>query len=206
MSTVNGTTGSSAANNALNSTPRGMASLKSEDFFKILTTELRQQDPFEPTKTSDMISQVSQIRDIELNGTLTNTLNQLTQAQTTNGVGGWIGKYIAAKSANADGSPRVVGGVVTGVHITDDGTSVLELDTGENVLAKDVTLVTTPENAQAALNSANANANNGQNTAGSQNAGNAGSNSNTNGTNGGTAKAQTHKRSWMHKLADMLTV
>ncbi len=56
MSTTAVTSATSAAQTVFD---RGLSGLKSEDFFNILVTELKQQDPFEPAKTADMIGQVS---------------------------------------------------------------------------------------------------------------------------------------------------
>src|SRR5262245_48406532 len=93
---------------------RGVASLSSEDFFKIMISELRQQDPLSPAKTSDMISQVSQIRSIELSGRLTDTLDQIAGQQRTAGASDLLGKFVAAATAGPDGQALVTEGVVTG--------------------------------------------------------------------------------------------
>jgi flagellar basal-body rod modification protein FlgD len=124
---------------------RGISSMKSEDFFKLLVTELRQQDPFEPAKTGDMIGQVSQIRSIELSTALTSSLEQLSQQQRTAGASELLGKYVTASVPGADGRPSEVSGVVTGVRFNPDGTAVLELDSGASVMAAHVTRVTTLE-------------------------------------------------------------
>jgi len=124
---------------------RGLGSLNSEDFFSILVTELQNQDPFEPAKTEDMISQVAQIRDIELSGQLTDTLSQLTAQQRMNGCSALIGKYVQAITLSADGAASVQEGVVTGIQFGQDGRALLELDTGEAILATSVVRVTTLE-------------------------------------------------------------
>ncbi len=122
---------------------RGLSSLKSEDFFELLVTELKQQDPLEPAKTADMIGQVSQIRSIELSTQLTETLESLARTQRTAGASDMIGKYVRAETPLGDGTTSVVEGVVTGVHFNYDGSATLELDNGQAVASKDVTQVTT---------------------------------------------------------------
>lgn len=124
---------------------RGLARMKSEDFFRILTAELQQQDPFEPAKTSDMIGQVAQIRDIELSAKLDETLTAMTQHQRTNGAAELIGKFVVTASVDAAGQAVTAAGVVSGVRFGTDGTALLELDNGQVVRSADVTLVTTPE-------------------------------------------------------------
>jgi flagellar basal-body rod modification protein FlgD len=124
---------------------RGLESLRSEDFMRILITELQQQDPLEPSNTSDMISDVSQIRSIELSGKLTKSLEELAGRQRLTGLGELIGKYVSALVKNADGSQSQVAGVVTGVRSQPDNKTVLELDSGLSVEAARVTWITTAE-------------------------------------------------------------
>jgi len=123
--------------------------MSSGDFFKLLIAELRQQDPLEPTKTGDMIGQVSQIRSIELSQQLTSTLQQLTHQQRTTGASELLGKYVEATATNSDGEPSTVSGVVTGVRFGHDGVMLLELDSGQVVRAADVTRIAATEPAQA---------------------------------------------------------
>lgn len=123
--------------------PRGLGGMTSEDFFKILVTEMQNQDPFEPANTADMISQVSQIRSIELSSKLTDTLDLLTGQQRIGGASELIGKYVQAITIAVDGSQTLHEGVVTGVSFTADGLAVLELDTGEAVPATAVVRITT---------------------------------------------------------------
>lgn len=124
--------------------------IKSEDFFRLLIAELQQQDPFEPTKTSDMIGSVSRIRDMEQSQQLVATLAQLTRQQRTAGAGDLLGKYVEAVRLGADGTPALIAGVVTGVRFATDGTAVLELDTGQTVRASDVRRISTVDGAHAA--------------------------------------------------------
>jgi flagellar basal-body rod modification protein FlgD len=130
---------------------RGLASLATEDFFKILVTEMQNQDPFEPSDSSDLISQVSQIRTIEQADTLTSTLDRLTQQQRMGGVTGLIGKYVQAIAMNEDGDETLYEGVVTSVFFNTDGSAVLELDTGQAIPADTVVRVTTLDEIALAL-------------------------------------------------------
>jgi flagellar basal-body rod modification protein FlgD len=139
---------SSITGSTSTTTDRGVGAMKSEDFFKLLITELKQQDPLEPSKTADMIGQVSQIRSIELSKNMTDALTQLSQQQHTTGTSELLGKYITATVKAADGTASELAGIVTGVRFGSEG-AVLELDTGQTVLANDVTRVTTAENAPA---------------------------------------------------------
>lgn len=139
-------------------TDRGMDALKSEDFFKILVTELQQQDPLNPSETADMISQVSQIRSIELSKNLTDALTQLSEQQRTTGTTELLGKHVTATLESEDGTEQEVSGIVTGVRFASDGTAVLELDTGATVRAADVTRVVSPDVLDALASAADADA------------------------------------------------
>jgi|GEM_PF-1063535 len=120
---------------------RGIGSLKSEDFFHILVTELQQQDPLQPSDTGDLVNQVSQIRGIELSSQLTKTLDELSRQQRVTGSSDMIGKFVTAVAADAGGNPTFIDGVVTGVRFDTDGAAVLELDSGQAVRADDVVRV-----------------------------------------------------------------
>ena len=142
-----------------------MNSLQSEDFFKILVTELQQQDPLQPSKTSDLIGQVSQIRSIELSKNLTDALTQVTRNQRVAGASELIGKYVTATVEGTDGTTQEVSGVVTSVRFDADGSAVLELDTGQSVPADSVTRITSAENAASSTaNGTTANATTGSTT------------------------------------------
>jgi flagellar basal-body rod modification protein FlgD len=140
---------SAASTASVKSSSDGFDSMDSADFFKLLVTELKNQDPFSPSDTSDMISEVSQIRNIELSGELTDTLQQLSDRQRSLGSAELIGKYVEATTTSADGSEQTSAGVVTGIRFASDGNVVLELDTGTSVSATDVTFVSTLDQLEA---------------------------------------------------------
>ncbi len=130
---------------------RGLSSLSSEDFFRILVTEMQLQDPLSPSETSDMIGQVSQIRSIELSSKLTDTLDTLVLQQKTSSAGGLVGKYVSAEVTAANGAKSSIEGVVMAVRFDSDGSTVLELDTGEAVRMADVKHITTLEALESVL-------------------------------------------------------
>lgn len=128
----------------------------SEDFFKILITEMQQQDPFEPTDTSDMIGQISDISTIETSKHLTDVLNKLTQQQHSAGTSELLGRFVIASLEDAEGTQYEIGGVVTGVQFEPDGSALLELDTGELIPAAKVTNVMSAERAEELMAAAQA--------------------------------------------------
>ncbi len=134
--------GSTTATTATSSSRTSMDRMSSEDFFALLVSELKNQDPLEPSKTSDMISQVSQIRSIEQSHQLSETLEQLTLQQRTAGASELLGKYVEATRTAYDGTTTEISGIVTGIRFAGNGTAILELDSGETLLATDVSRVT----------------------------------------------------------------
>lgn len=131
---------------------RGVNSLRSEDFFRLLVTELQQQDPLEPTKTDDMIGQVSQIRSIEQNERLNVALQRMTDQQRMTGGTELLNKYVVAQMTDEAGNQHTAEGIVTSVRFTTDGVALLELDNGQTVRAQDVQAVRNLDGSSAATN------------------------------------------------------
>jgi flagellar basal-body rod modification protein FlgD len=144
-SAISATTSASSS-----SSTAGLNRMTSEDFYNLLVTELQQQDPLEPTKTADMIGQVSQIRSIEQSAQLTQTLQQLTQQQRTAGASDLLGKYVEGVGLGADGNAALISGLVTSIRFGSDGTAIIELDSGGMLSANNITRVSdTAENVNA---------------------------------------------------------
>ena len=123
------------------STTNGMTSLDSEDFMKILIAQLQQQDPMNPMSNEAMVSQMSAIRDMEMNYTLTETLKQMTAEQRFAGAAGLIGKYVTGVVEDSGGEENSLEGVVTSVRFSASGKAILELDTGESLPLEKLTEV-----------------------------------------------------------------
>lgn len=150
----------SAINGAGTQTPQrttrdhGVGAMKSEDFFRIMVTELQNQDPLQPNKTSDMISEVSQVRTIEQSTKLGDTLDALVRQQRMSDASGMIGKFVTGDAPGGDGATHRIGGVVTALHYNSDGEATLQLDSGDTLSLSQVQLVTTQEQAQLAAQQA----------------------------------------------------
>ena len=127
------------------STTRGQpasrfSEMSSEDFIKIIFTELSNQDPFKPNDSSALLQQMSSIRSIESDIKLTDQLKTLvTQNQLASG-GNLIGKFIGGLTSDNNR----VAGLVVAVSRTDDVVS-LELDNGWSVPINNVERVIDPD-------------------------------------------------------------
>ncbi len=113
--------------------------LSSEDFMKIIFTELQQQDPFEPNDSSALLEQLNSIRAIESDIDLTKNLESIVFQNQLATAGNMIGKTIEGLTATND---RVVGNVFAVIREGDKVT--LQLDTGWEVPADNVQVIVDP--------------------------------------------------------------
>ncbi len=116
---------SSIGNGAVATGVDRFAEMSSEDFIKVLFTELQNQDPLAPNDSGALIEQLSGLRNIESQLALQDELKSLVSANQVASAGNLIGKTVAG----IDGFNNQVTGVVTSVRVTDDVVT-LELDNG----------------------------------------------------------------------------
>ncbi|MHC4429383.1 MAG: flagellar hook capping FlgD N-terminal domain-containing protein [Planctomycetota bacterium] len=106
-------------------TPNGFSGIKSEDFIKIIFTELSNQDPFQPNDSSALLEQLNSIRSIESDLELIEKLDSLVLENKMSGAAGMIGRLVEGLTPSND---RVGGTVVAVSREADD--VILELDNG----------------------------------------------------------------------------
>lgn len=124
------------------------AGLDSEDFFKLLVTQLTNQDPFEPTGNEELLQQISSIRDIELSTTLTQSLARLSGQQQFGSASALIGQHVSG-APRADG--EAIRGLVVGVRFDAGGQPVLLLANGSEMPLDQVSTIEPPIRAAEAL-------------------------------------------------------
>ena len=113
--------------------------MKSEDFIRIIFTELTNQDPFSPNDSAALLEQLNSIRSIESDMTLTNQLQALVLENQIASAGNLIGKVIGGLTAE---NQRVAGYVIS---VLRQGDSVLlELDNGWQVPISNVETIIDP--------------------------------------------------------------
>jgi flagellar basal-body rod modification protein FlgD len=98
----------------------GFSSLSSEDFTKIVLTELTKQDPLQPNDTNALLQQISTIRSIQSDTDLTDNLSKLISQNDFAAATTLIGKTISGVSIE---NTRVSGNV-SSIAKTNDGTFV----------------------------------------------------------------------------------
>lgn len=102
--------------------------LNSEEFLKIIFTELQNQDPLQPSDTKALLDQLSTIRQIESDLELTRSIQSLVTENQLATAGGLIGSYITGRTEDLTRAEGwVVGAARRGEEIflgLDDGREV----------------------------------------------------------------------------------
>lgn len=110
--------------------------LKTEDFIKMMITQLQHQDPMEPAKNQELLAQMSQIGQLQTATTLQETLKGMVLQNQLAGAGNLIGKLVVG----LDASDQPVEGLVTSVRVERDQV-FLELDSGQTLPLTRVTRI-----------------------------------------------------------------
>jgi len=129
MDAIEALSGSGSAPEA----PNAFSELSSDEFVKIIFTELQQQDPLKPNDTGALLEQLSTIRTIQSDLDLSTRLSTLVTQNELAGASGLIGKAVSGVSLD---DYRVIG-VVQSVTRTKEG-AVLNLEGGSRVRMSNV--------------------------------------------------------------------
>jgi flagellar basal-body rod modification protein FlgD len=118
---------------------RGFGALDSDEFTRLILTELSNQDPLEPNDTGALLEQLSTIRSIESDTRLNETLDRLVDRSDFTAAAGLIGSRVTT-SDTAGATPRTV----VSVNQSRDGVG-LTLGDGATVPLASVLSVLGPE-------------------------------------------------------------
>jgi flagellar basal-body rod modification protein FlgD len=117
----------------------GLAGLQSDTFLKLLIAQLQNQDPTEPVGNEEILNQLSQMRSLQSNTELSDTLKGLASSQQITTGASFLGKSITGKNQ--------AGAEITGVAdrvFVEDNTTVIGI--GEDkVKISDITAVSIPD-------------------------------------------------------------
>ena len=130
--------GSSAATNGPSGTQSSKKNfeLKTEDFIKMMITQLQNQDPMEPAKNQELLAQMSQIGQLQSATSLQESLKGMVLQNQIGSAAALIGKSVEGLDTNDD----PISGLVTSVRVESDGVS-LELDNGTRLPLTRVTSI-----------------------------------------------------------------
>ncbi len=129
-----------AATSVSSSSSSGFSDLTNNEFVKIITTELANQDPLKPSDTSALLQQISNLRsiqtDIDLGTKLDALVNQNEMASASS--------LIGANVSGIDSEGTLAEGVVTSVLRESSG-PVLRLGPGKTLAFSQIHEINAPE-------------------------------------------------------------
>ena len=108
--------------------PSAFSELKSEEFVRIIFTELANQDPLAPSDSKALLDQLSSLRSIQSDIDMGRRLSDLVTQNELSSAAGLIGKTVRGRGATGS-----VTGPVESVTRSDQGT-VLNLGGGRRIL------------------------------------------------------------------------
>jgi flagellar basal-body rod modification protein FlgD len=111
-----------------------LGNLGIQDFLKILTSQLNNQDPLKPIDNQDFIAQIAQFTTLEQSQQLNQKIDQLLTQQSANQSVGMLGKTVEVTS---NGS--TVTGTVAAVSLS-SGTPHLTITTSGGSTVSDISL------------------------------------------------------------------
>ncbi len=136
MSAINSLLGGTNSSSS-SSTTNASTSLTPADFIKFMVTELQNQDPLDPTDPNQMLSQMSEIGQLQSSDTLQSSLTSMVQQNQIAAASSMIGKLVQGTDANADQQT----GIVAAVQVSSTGVNVT-LNTGATVPMGNITAIT----------------------------------------------------------------
>src|SRR3954469_7294881 len=90
-------------------------SLSTDDFIKMMITQLQNQDPLQPTSNQDLLAQMSQIGQLESSTDLQSSLKTMTLQNNLSSAGNLIGKMVTGQ----DDRGKPLQGLVNSVKVVD---------------------------------------------------------------------------------------
>ncbi len=128
---------------------KGFNDMNGNDFIKLMITQLQQQDPLDPAKSDQLLTQMSQIKQLESSDALSRNLNTMSLQQSIGSAGNLINKTV--NGINEEGDE--IEGIVTSVKVQDKKV-YLELDNGQTLPMENLTQIAPETQAASALSSA----------------------------------------------------
>ena len=111
--------------------------LSPENFIQLMVTQLKNQDPTQPTSNQDLLAQMSQIGQLESSTELQSTMKNVTLQTQVGSASSLIGKTVDG----VDSGNNKVTGVVKSVSVAGGNVS-LNLDTGNSLALTGLSSIT----------------------------------------------------------------
>jgi len=116
------------------STTNAYANLSSDEFIKIMLSELTNQDPFEPTDSSAILEQLSSLRNIEGQLQLQTSMESLVSQNAVSSAASLIGQFVSGIDRNGNNQS----GIVESVRVENDK-AIFQLEGGGSLPAENTT-------------------------------------------------------------------
>lgn len=117
----------------------GISGLEAEDFLRMLVTQLQYQDPTEPVGNEEILTQVSQLRDLQSATDLQDTLTSLISGTGLSDAASLIGQNIVGLNTAGDR----VEGIASSARVV-DGEPYVRVN-GTDVKVQEISSVTAAE-------------------------------------------------------------
>jgi flagellar basal-body rod modification protein FlgD len=127
------------ASSASSSSTNSLQTLTANNFVSFLVTQLQNQDPLNPTDSNQMLSQLSEIGQLQSTTQLDSSLTTMTQQNQVAAASAMIGKSVQGTDQNNN----AVSGNVTSVQVTTNGAN-LTLDSGSTLSLSNVSSISNP--------------------------------------------------------------
>jgi len=134
MTTIPATSGTSnTQNTSSNSGSADSATLNYDDFLQLMVAQLQNQDPLNPTDSTEYMSQIAQFSSVEQGINTNSKLDQLLVNSSISQASTMVGHTLVS----ADGSAS---GIIASVQIDDTGTTAILADGTKVPITSGVTL------------------------------------------------------------------
>jgi len=114
-SSITGNSSAGGASKAQTQKDNTLKNLDTDQFLKLMISELQNQDPLNPLENNEIMAQISQIREIGATSQLTEVLDAVLLGQNLTSATSMIGKQIQALTDDA----KTVKGIVDKVTVTE---------------------------------------------------------------------------------------
>jgi flagellar basal-body rod modification protein FlgD len=160
---------SAASGSATSSTNTAGMNLTPTDFIKMMVTQLQNQDPLNPTSDDQLLSQMSEIGQLQSSTQLQTSLQSMVLQNQISSAGNLIGKYVQGM----DSQGNTQKGTVNSVQVKSGGI-FLELDNNQELSMSNVTSILSAPPAAAATTGTTGTTSTAATTAATTNAANSG--------------------------------
>ena len=115
----------------------GLNDLDVDQFLGLLIAEMQNQDPLNPMENSELVQQISQIREISATNQLSDTLSSVLLGQNTATASSLIGKRISALTDDAENIEGVVTRASVSADDSTDGSRTIRVHIGDKSVRLD---------------------------------------------------------------------